>query len=505
MMTALMLVAALAVPVIAGMSLVCLLCPRLKLGITETLLVVSLGIPVGFGVVSLVLFLWLVATNGQTRGAAILLVLVAVLLAAAGIARRRRGNGMSLDRSSNAESGLRWLAPAVGFGVLMTIGVVVLTAIAQPHGAWDAWYTWNRHAIFMQRGGIYWRDAFSAPETGWTADYPLLTPGAIASAWIIFGRESLLVSNAIGLLFTIALIGLLVSTLAVLRSRTQGLIAGVLLAFSPQLAIQGAAEQADVPLASFYLGTMSLLGLYDRSEGSRQWLVMSGVLAGMAAWTKNEGLLFVLVLCVVRAAVVTFSRGWRDALRQATMFGAGLLPVLAVIVYFKLRVVQAANDLLMHQSASAEVQRLFALGRYWYTSKAILAGVLGIGGWIVTLPAMLVMYLLLAGANTQRRDRVPIATGALTLGVMMVGHFFVYVLTPHDLAWQIRASLPRILMQLWPTAILTFLLFAKTVEEQRDGDAKQSAHATTLPQWGVNRVDGQPAFTMVAKAGRDGR
>jgi len=494
MMTALMLIAALAVPVIAGMSLVCLICPRFKLGITEALFVVSLGIPVGFGAVSLVLFLWLVAANGQTRGATMLLVFVGLLLAAAAIVRQRRGSGVSLDRSTNPEGGaLRWLGPALAFAVFITIGVAVLTAIAQPHGAWDAWYTWNRHAIFMQRGGIYWRDAFSAPETGWTADYPLLTPGAIAAAWLIFGRESLLVSNAVGLLFTIAPIGLLVSTLSFLRTRTQGLLAGVLLAFSPQLAIQGAAEQADIPLASFYLGAMSLIGLYDGTGGEGQWLVMSGVLAGMAAWTKNEGLLFVLVLYFVRSVVVTLSSGWREALRQAVRFGAGLLPVLGVIVYFKLRVVQAGSDLVTHQSISAEVQRLFAFGRYWYTSKMILAGVLDIGGWMVTLPALLVMYLLLAGVNMERRDRMPIATGALTLGAMMVGHLFVYVLTPHDLAWHIRASLPRILMQLWPTAILTFLLFVKTIEEQRDESSSEGAHVPAPSQWDVDRVSGQPA------------
>jgi hypothetical protein len=492
-MTALLLMAALAVPVIAGMSLVLLVCPRLKLGITETLFVISLGIPVGFGVLSLVLFLWLVATNGQTKGATMLLVSVGVLLAAAAIARQRRGSRVSLDRSSNPEGGPRWLAPALAFAVLMTIGVVVLTAIAQPHGGWDAWYTWNHRAIFMQHGGIHWRDAFSAPEAGWNADYPLMTPGAVASGWLIFGRESLLVSNAIGLLFTIAPIGLLVSTVSFLRSRTQGLLAGVLLAFSPQLAVQGAAEQADIPLASFYLGAISLLGLYDSIGGDGQWLVLSGALAGMAAWTKNEGLLFVLALCFVRAAVVTFSSGWKAMLRQAVRFGAGLLPVLAVIVFFKLRVVDAGNDLVRNQSASAELQRLFAFGRYWYTSKTILAGVLDVGGWMFTIPVWLVMYLLLAGVNTQRRERLPIATGALTLAVMMVGHFFVYVLTPHDLAWQIRGSLPRILMQLWPTAILTFLLVAKTIEEQREVDSSKDTAIPTASQWDVDRVGRQPA------------
>jgi hypothetical protein len=210
---------------------------------------------------------------------------------------------------------------------------------------------------------------------------------------------------------------------------------------------------------------------------------MSGMAAGMAAWTKNEGLMFVLVFTLVRAAPVGLTSRRRDSLRQLVVFGAGLLPVLAVVFYFKLRVVNAANDLVMSQTGTTELQRVLALGRYWLIGKTFLNQLLEFGGWIITLPALLLMYLLLTGVNTRPRDRVLMYTGALTLATMLAGHFTVYVLTPHDLAWHLRTSLSRVLMQLWPTALLTFFLVARTVDEHLGDELAEGR----LP--GVSRGD----------------
>jgi hypothetical protein len=42
---------------------------------------------------------------------------------------------------------------------------------------------------------------------------------------------------------------------------------------------------------------------------------------------------------------------------------------------------------------------------------------------------------------------------------MLAGLFAVYVITPKDLAWQLQFSLDRLLLQLWPSALLAFFLF----------------------------------------------
>ena len=82
-----------------------------------------------------------------------------------------------------------------------------------------------------------------------------------------------------------------------LRSRSQGLLAGLVLIGLVSFLQRGTLQYADVPLAFFILSAVLLLVLYDASERpQRGLLVLSGLAAGLAAWTKNEGLLLLLVL-----------------------------------------------------------------------------------------------------------------------------------------------------------------------------------------------------------------
>jgi hypothetical protein len=337
----------------------------------------------------------------------------------------------------------------------------------------------------MFRGGDHWSDVFSAAEAGWTPGYPMLTPGAVAYCWFFAGNETLLASIAVGFLFTIAIVGLLVSSLFLLRSGSQGLIAGIVLLCSPQFISQASTQYADVPVASFYLGAILLLCLHDAVRSHAGWLVMSGMMTGMAAWTKNEGLLFALVLVLVRFVVVGALRGAKAWARELLPFALGLLPVLTVVLYFKFRMVGPASDLaikasvghdamgrVLEQTPRAYLDRLVTGDRYAMIVKALANQVIGFGGWVVMLPPILLMYLLVVGINQARKDRPAIYTGLLTLIVMICGYFMVYVITPHDLAWQLNFSLDRVLMQLWPLAIFTFFVLARTPEEAaREGRA----------------------------------
>ncbi len=43
---------------------------------------------------------------------------------------------------------------------------------------------------------------------------------------------------------------------------------------------------------------------------------------------------------------------------------------------------------------------------------------------------------------------------------MLIGYFFVYVLTPLDLAYHLATSLNRLFLQLWPGVIFLFFMIA---------------------------------------------
>ena len=92
---------------------------------------------------------------------------------------------------------------------------------------------------------------------------------------------------------------------------------------------------------------------------------------------------------------------------------------------------------------------------------ALVDNVVSLGkAYVVVLP---LCFLLLGRAP--RRPRAALCGILSVLLLMLVGYFFVYVTTPLELAGHLRTSLDRLLLHLWPAAILAiFLALADPME-----------------------------------------
>ena len=64
-------------------------------------------------------------------------------------------------------------------------------------------------------------------------------------------------------------------------------------------------------------------------------VMLAGIFAGLSAWTKNEGLLFLLCVIITRLVIIIFRKGFGFYLKEVVWFMIGLLPVLLIIAYFK--------------------------------------------------------------------------------------------------------------------------------------------------------------------------
>jgi hypothetical protein len=324
--------------------------------------------------------------------------------------------------------------------------------VVHPHGEWDAWAIWNARARFLFRSGNDWRQAFHPAQAH--GDYPLLIPLANARCWLCLGRDSQWVPALVGALFTFAAAGALAAGVCRLRSRSQGLLAGMVLLGTKAFVNLGAAQYADVPLAFFILATVLLLGLDDASErSSRGLLLLAGLSAGLAAWTKNEGLLFLVVVLIARCIVARRRSSGRQALGQLALLLAGAAPALGVVILFKLSLA-GNNDLLSGQSWQASLPRLADPWRYWLIVKALVFNVVALAkAYVLVLP--LCFFLL---GRAPQRPRLALLGMVSVLLMMLVGYFFIYVTTPLELAGHLRTSIDRLLLQLWPAAILAIFL-----------------------------------------------
>jgi hypothetical protein len=444
-----------------GLAIAWRLRPQVWNARLELPLLLLLSIGLGLGATSLWFFLWLVIV-GPHRSAFIAseLILIAILASLAFVYSRC---GKSQTPIPHIARSRFWYFLAIAFLAALVIAGVAFSrySAAAPHGAWDAWGDWNLRARFLYLGRTHWTDVFSSRGTMPHRDYPLLLSATVARCWTYGNRDTQSAPIAIACVFTFATAGELFCALSVLRSRSQGLMAATILLATPFFLVLGSAQYADVPLAFFFLSTIVLLSLYEHSGfASRRALMLAGAMAGLAFWTKNEGGLFLLCLLVSHFLIRLGERrlpAYRPELRS---FATGLLPVVAVVAFFKIRFAWHTDLLVTH----GVLHRLRDAGRYQMVFAAFSDALLHFGDWSLSIPPVLIVYLLLLGVRKQE-SRLAVKIGAATLGLTALGYFFTYVTAWVPLPWLLQTSLTRLCIQLYPSALFLLFLLARTPEE----------------------------------------
>ena len=438
----------------------------------QNALLLALSVGVGIGIASSLYFVTLALLGPKVLFFAIVEGLALAAALAMGILARRQGTVLEWALGPPTP---KYFNAALGVALLSAVTIFIFCTLSKPHGDWDAWAIWNLRARFLVRAGEFWRDAFSI-QIAWShPDYPLLVPGTIALIWTLAHSESMLAAAAVAFLFAFGVAGVLITTLGVLRGKTQSFIAGIVLLCGVSLIVTGANQYADVPVSFFVLATLGLLCLQERYPEDLRFTILAGLTAGFTAWTKNEGALFLAALIVARAWAIARYGNRTTLIPQFLRLAAGLAAPLAVIVFFKLRFAPA-NDLLSHQPGQIATH-LTDIGRWItvleaYVVEPFKIGTFRIGSILAPIILLLGLYWYFLRFKVDPRDRSSIATILGTLAITLAGEFAIYVALPGDPSWQLTTSLERLLLQLWPAGLLAFFLSVNTPQLEMKSKAK---------------------------------
>jgi hypothetical protein len=193
--------------------------------------------------------------------------------------------------------------------------------------------------------------------------------------------------------------------------------------------------------------------------GTPRLCLLLGVIAGFAAWVKNEGW---LLLCLI---VASFRRVFSFlSFRTLGWYVCGVIPGALLILHFKTQV-SPVVDRILHQSAVDVAWKLVDLERYWTVFEAFLMRIVKFGGWIVSLQVVLLLYFLLLGRNPNGIKQELRLLSLTLIAPMTLGFYFVYIISPHDLEWHLKTSLSRVFLQLWPSAVFLYFQFVRTPVE----------------------------------------
>ena len=339
--------------------------------------------------------------------------------------------------------------PWIAGGLLLALGIATAAmTIAwdlNPHGNWDAWAIWNLRAKFLASLAGLAPRAWS-PVLGATSHpaYPLLVSSFVGRCWALSDSLTQAVPAATSYVFLVAMIALAAGGLTVLRGPTLGLLGALVLATTPSLLHEVPTQYADVPLACYFAGAM-VFALLDRP-------VLTGIFAGLAAWTKDEGLLVLIVVLIVVAAFR------RRAILPAV---ASALPVAALVASFKIFLSSGGAPQLSNNPAAASHQ-LADVARVGTVAAAFGREFVAIGaGWYHPILPLVLLAFTLGFDRERRRDTA--FCGAIAAALLLC-FFGVYMVTANDLTWILQTSLSRILVQVWPALLLAGFLSLRAPE-----------------------------------------
>ncbi len=346
----------------------------------------------------------------------------------------------------------------IAFWVILGISLATscLMVIQLPFGGQDAMGIWNAKARVL---ALYGRDMRAGLKAySLHPDYPLLLPGIIARLWVFTGKPSWIIPLMVQWSFTYACIFIVAGAIAMIHGRKAGVLAGMLIAGTPFFLREGAAaQQADVVLATFYTASFAMLAIYHTRGGkNRRSLILIGLTASLSSWTKNEGLLFLVALSLANGMISLTTRGWRTCIRDIMLFAAGALPVLVVVVWFKI-IIGQPTDIFALQNWQVLHTKLLSGQRYLKIARAFAEEMMAPARWQI-YPFAMGLWVVLSGFRPHRSSLTYLHTALPAIILVLGGYFAVYAITPLDLDYHIRTSLHRILLHLWPGTVLTFFV-----------------------------------------------
>jgi len=463
-------------PILIGSAIVIMVFPKFSLQGVCAVFTVCLGSGIGLGITSSTIFLWLAWFGRPGAAYFVFEVGSTILLTTIAFYRFHYYKSGSQNESTFAfatnDVPIKWLKRLFIILLLISSGSFGLKAfIEMPYGTIDTRIVWNYRARWLFRGGDQWKHAFYSPvardaeyedDEGHAADYPLLVTGSVYRGWEIIGNDYVAIPIMIAGIFTFGTYLLLYASLALLRNRNQGYLAVLFMLVSTQFLHLGTDQYGDVPLAFFILSTVVLFALKDRFPAtSSQMIVLIGFTASCAAWTKNEGLLFFLLVILVRFIGQIGKKDWSNLGKEFCFFLLGLLPVMGTLLYYKVKFAPR-NDMVNIPTLKVTAFHLLDLDRYLITLTAILEKIYSFNDKIVILMAV---YFLISGLDRSGKVKKHLLSHVILLLLMLCGYLFAYVITPYELRWHIGSSIRRLFIQLWPAWVFLFFYCVKGPEK----------------------------------------
>jgi len=275
------------------------------------------------------------------------------------------------------------------------------------------------------------------------ADYPPMVSLNVASGWNAVGQESVSIPMLIGGTFLFGSAGLLFAGMNAYKTLGQAVFAMLVLFGISAYIEMGSKQVADVPLSFYILATGVLIFLYS-VRIQKGLLVLAGLSAGLAAWTKNEGIVFALV------SLIGLGIAYRKELNKIFPWVLlGLAVPMTILVYFKIALAPTGD---LFTDFSSQISQITDASRHSEILEQLGLGLVSLLNW-----KLLAVYAAILGIEKPRTGLSAFLACLMIILLQLVGYYSIFLISPHHVLWHLSA-LYRLLLQIGP--LIVFLYFS---------------------------------------------
>ncbi len=187
-------------------------------------------------------------------------------------------------------------------------------------------------------------------------------------------------------------------------------------------------------------------------------LALTGLAAGFAAFTKNEGLPFVLVV-----VVVAWWRAQKARRMTAAVWAlAGAVP--GVVATLAIKMMAQGSEAVFPKSAGQALRQMADPSRWMQVLGSFARNFGELGVWWAH-PLLLIALLAVALGLVSKDEARSRAWLALPLAGLLAADFALYLVTTAELSWHLSTSNSRVILQVWPAMIFVAFLMLRRPSE----------------------------------------
>ena len=362
--------------------------------------------------------------------------------------------------------------------VTLLLVLLAFSAALGPFVAWDERAIFGLKARVLYHEGSVLGEAFR--DTGYIhihARYPLLVPLLEASLFTLKGSGDDRFLKLLFLLFSLSLALVVAGEARRLHGPRAGGLWGLLLLATPMLIGpsegRGMTAYADLPFAAFVTGATVLLGRAIDHPGSRDAL-LAGLLLGAALATKQEGAIWAMALGL--ALLVTL---WRRMAPRTAGLARSTATVAAPALLFLALSLAAhrwtpAPALSERYSVVLSLAWLRQLG--WRPVEIAPFVLRQLTNWKVWGWGWLLVVTGLLALRRPRLQPTPFFWRVTALAVF-AADIGIFIVTPNHVHWHLATAFSRLLLHLFPLAILILMEQVGASGWPGRGHAEAETHA----------------------------